>query len=204
MRAYIIIFSAVSVDGRLAAKDGFSQLSCPYDKERQYRLREEVDAVMVGANTVRVDDPVLRRARARVILSRSLNLNPDFRVFSVPPRTIVYTENEGETASILRSKGVEVRMVNLDPCSIAQDLYSLGIRKVMLEGGGRTIWEFVKADCYDEVRVTISPRLFGNGVSLLQGEGFEGEKSPRLRLKSCEVCQCGNEVHLVYLKDQPS
>jgi 2,5-diamino-6-(5-phosphoribosylamino)pyrimidin-4(3H)-one reductase (EC 1.1.1.-) len=59
MRPYVIIFSTLSIDGRLATKTGYSELSCPYDKQRQHEIRSEVDAVMVGANTVRVDNPSL-------------------------------------------------------------------------------------------------------------------------------------------------
>jgi len=58
-RPYVIIFSTVTLDGRLASKEGYSRLSCEFDKVRQHRLRSEVDAVMVGGGTVRKDDPLL-------------------------------------------------------------------------------------------------------------------------------------------------
>jgi 2,5-diamino-6-(ribosylamino)-4(3H)-pyrimidinone 5'-phosphate reductase len=87
MRPFVIISSTMSIDGRLASRDGFSELSCPYDKIRQHVLRSEVDAVMVGANTVRVDNPSLKlkyfkgKDPVRVIVSESGNLDPSYRVF---------------------------------------------------------------------------------------------------------------------------
>lgn len=70
----------------------------------------------------------------------------------------------------------------------------------MIEGGGNLIWSVIHEKLYDEIRVTVSPRIFGNGVSLAQGEGFQGDESPRLRLVDAKICQCGNEIHLVYIK----
>ncbi|TRM74161.1 diaminohydroxyphosphoribosylaminopyrimidine reductase, partial [Sulfolobus sp. B5] len=55
-------------------------------------------------------------------------------------------------------------------------------------------------DLYDEIRLTVSPRIFGNGVSFAQGEGYIGNDSPKLRLVDFKLCECGNEVHLIYKK----
>src|SRR5579885_1006386 len=59
-RPYTIIFSTMTIDGRIASKTGYSQLSCPRDLMRLHRLRLETGAVMVGAETVIKDDPSLR------------------------------------------------------------------------------------------------------------------------------------------------
>ncbi|QXJ29386.1 2,5-diamino-6-ribosylamino-pyrimidinone 5-phosphate reductase, fungal/archaeal [Saccharolobus shibatae B12] len=208
MRPYVIIFSTVSIDGRLATKTGYSELSCPYDKQRQHEIRSEVDAVMVGANTVRVDNPSLtvkysknRRNPIRVVVTRSFNLDPSYKIFTTPPSTIVYTSNyESEKAEELNRKGVIVRkFLHLD--DLLEDLYNnFNIRRLMVEGGGHLIWWFIKDNLYDEIRITISPRIFGNGVSFTQGEGFIGEDSPRLKLIDAKICECGNEVHLTYEK----
>lgn len=90
----------MTLDGRLASKEGYSRLSCEFDKVRQHRLRSEVDAVMVGGGTVRKDDPLLtvrlvkaERNPIRVIVSGSLDLSPDLKVFVTPPPTIVYSDS---------------------------------------------------------------------------------------------------------------
>ncbi|NON62630.1 2,5-diamino-6-(ribosylamino)-4(3H)-pyrimidinone 5'-phosphate reductase [Acidianus sp. RZ1] len=209
MRPYIIIFSTITIDGKLASVDHFSELSCPYDKERQHILRSEVDAILVGGNTVRLDNPSLTSRRSpvrkdpvRVVISKDLNLNPSFKVFQTPPPTIVYSENPNPLIKKeVEEKGVKVRVINpLTMKSLTEDLYALGVRRLMVEGGGKTIWSLIREDCFDEIRVTISPRIFGSGVSLAQGEGFPGKISPLLKLKAVEECQCGQEVHLIYVR----
>ncbi|AHC52179.1 5-amino-6-(5-phosphoribosylamino)uracil reductase [Sulfolobus acidocaldarius SUSAZ] len=208
-RPYIIIFSTISIDGRLASKTGYSELSCPIDKQRQHQLRAEVDAIMVGGNTVRVDNPSLTVKYAkkkdkdpiRVIVSKSLNLDISLKIFSTPPLTLVYTKSDNKSKQDeLAKRGVIVRRFN-ELSDVFSDLYeSFNVRRLMIEGGGNLIWSMIQENMYDEIRVTVSPRIFGNGVSLAQGEGFQGDESPRLRLVDAKICQCGDEVHLVYSK----
>jgi len=208
-KPYIIIFSTISIDGRLAAKDFYSELSCRYDKIRQHILRSEVDAILVGGNTVRKDNPSLKlkyvkgKDPIRVVVSRSFNLDINSKIFITPPQTIIYTEKHNcVLEDKLVSKGIIIRIINnITTCKVMNDLYeNFSIRKIMIEGGGNTIWNAIKENCYDEIRVTISPRIFGNGISLVNGEGFNGEESPRLQLVDTKICECNNEVHLIYKK----
>ncbi len=208
-KPYIIIFSTISIDGRLAAKDFYSELSCKYDKIRQHILRSEVDAILIGGNTVRKDNPSLKLKYAkgkdpiRVIVSRSLNLDITSKIFELPPQTIVYTEKRNcIIEDKLISKGVIVRLINdITICKVMEDLYkNFSVRKIMIEGGGNTIWSAIKENCYDEIRLTISPRIFGNGISLVNGDGFNGKESPKLQLIDSKICECKNEVHLIYKK----
>lgn len=208
-KPYIIIFSTVSIDGRLAAKDFYSELSCKYDKIRQHILRSEVDAVLVGGNTVRKDNPSLKlkyvkgKDPVRVVVSKSFNLDINSKIFIIPPQTIVYTEKDNcILKDKLISRGIIVRIINnITICKIMNDLYeNFAIRKIMIEGGGNTIWNAIKENCYDEIRVTISSRIFGNGINLANGEGFNGEESPSLQLVDAKICECNNEIHLIYKK----
>ncbi|BCU70550.1 2,5-diamino-6-(ribosylamino)-4(3H)-pyrimidinone 5'-phosphate reductase [Stygiolobus caldivivus] len=214
-RPYIIIFATITIDGRLASKDKFSQLSCPSDKRRQHILRSEVDAILVGAETVRVDNPKLTVKYAkgknpiRVIISKSLNLNLDSNLFNVPPPTIIYTSRSNlkepekkKVIDAINTRGVEIRYLDeLLMCNIMTDIYlNKGVKKIMVEGGGTTIWNLIKESCYDEIRVTISPRIFGNGISFANGEGFMGIDAPKLKLIDAKLCECGEEVHLIYKK----
>lgn len=164
---------------------------------------------MVGGNTVRIDNPSLTVKYAkkkdkdpiRVIVSKSLNLDVSSKIFSIPPLTVVYTKSENRSKQYeLEKRGVVVRRFN-ELSDVFSDLYeSFNVRRLMIEGGGNLIWSVIHEKLYDEIRVTVSPRIFGNGVSLAQGEGFQGDESPRLRLVDAKICQCGNEIHLVYIK----
>ncbi|BAB65255.1 2,5-diamino-6-(ribosylamino)-4(3H)-pyrimidinone 5'-phosphate reductase [Sulfurisphaera tokodaii] len=212
MRPYIIIFSTTTIDGRIASKDYYSELSCPYDKMRLHILRTEVDAVLVGSNTVRIDNPKLLvkyakgRNPVRVTISESLNFDPNLNIFSVPPDTIIYTTYQAylrneDKANELKKKGVKIRVLEkLSSCIIAEDLYNLGVKRILIEGGGRTIWNFIKDNCFDEIRITISPKIFGNGVSVVNGEGFKGIEAPELKLVDCKICECKKEIHLRYMR----
>jgi len=212
MRPYIIIFSTMSIDGRIAAKDYYSELSCPFDKIRLHLVRSEVDAVLVGANTVKIDNPklLLKYAKGRnpirVTISSKLDLDPSAIIFASPPTTILYTTQDSlkekeKIVEELKKKGVVIRTLNnLSSCAVTEDLYELGIKRLLVEGGGKTIWSFIKEDCYDELRVTISPKIFGNGVSIVNGEGFEGIKAQTLKLIDYKLCECKNEIHIRYKK----
>lgn len=208
---YVVLFSTISIDGKLASKDYFSELSCPFDKMRQHILRSEVDAIIVGANTVRIDNPklTLRYAHGnnpiRVVISKSLNLNPDYAIFSTPPTTIVYTIpdenlNKIEIETNLKKKNVIIRKLsNFTIKNIFDDLEKeFNVHKVMVEGGGKLIWSIIKESCFDEIRITISPKIFGNGVNYVDGEGFLGKEAPVLKLYDVKLCECKNEVHLIY------
>ncbi len=181
-------------------------MSCKYDKIRQHVLRSEVDAVMVGANTVRIDNPSLTlkyypgKNPLRVIVTDSGNVDPNLRVFTLPPATIVYTRNNTDSLKELAIKGVIIRYFS-QICEIITDLYSnFSVKRVMVEGGGRLNWSLVKDNCVDEIRLTVSPRIFGAGISIVEGEGFIGKISPNFQLHSAYICQCGQEVILNYKK----
>ncbi|BBD71632.1 diaminohydroxyphosphoribosylaminopyrimidine reductase [Sulfodiicoccus acidiphilus] len=170
MRPFVIIFSTISIDGRLAAKNGFSELSCPYDKTRQHILRSEVDAVLVGANTVRIDNPSLSlkyargRPPLRVVVSTKLQLNSESKIF-IGGRTVAYaiSPNE-EIKNKLLQLGVQVRKFGGKLCEVMRDLYeSFSVEKVMVEGGGGIIWSLVKESCFDELRLTVARRSSARG-----------------------------------------
>ena len=206
-RPYVIIYFTESIDGRIASRTGYSKLSCPYDLKRLHSVRAQVDAVIVGANTARVDNPKLTvrlvegRNPIRVVISASGVLSPDLSIFTVPPLTVVYTKSMSEELEReIRAKGAEVvRLNEISACRVVEDLYArFSVRKVLVEGGGKTIWSFVKEDCFDELRVTVSPVVFGSGRNSVEGEGFVEGK--RLRLEAFKPCECGQEIHLIYRK----
>ncbi len=213
-----MIFATTTIDGRLASRTRFSKLSCPEDKRRQFWLRCNVDAVLVGANTVIIDDPSLRpkefqlsRPRYhRIVLDGRLRIPLNARILDVSQYpTIVVTTTKADESKIreLKKRGVEVLVypdrINLD--RMLCDLLELyGIRRLMIEGGGETIWSFIEERVVDELRITIAPKIFGgrDSVSLAMGTGFEGPEAPSFRPVFIGVCRCLNEVHIIYRATQ--
>jgi 2,5-diamino-6-(5-phosphoribosylamino)pyrimidin-4(3H)-one reductase (EC 1.1.1.-) len=211
MRPYVYLAAATTIDGRIASATGFSRLSCPHDLRRLHALRASVDAVIVGANTAIVDNPRLTvryvegRNPIRVLIDGALRAPPNLRIFDTSAPTLVFTTTRASPEKIeeLRSRGVEVHVVDgesVDPATVLQTLYKRGVRKVLLEGGGKTNWEFLKRCLVDEIILTITPYLFGNGVSPIDGEGYSTtEEAPfSLSLISIKLCECGREVVLTY------
>jgi len=211
MRPYVYLAAAATIDGRIASATGFSRLSCPHDLRRLHALRASVDAVIVGANTAIVDNPRLTvryvegRNPIRVLIDGALRAPPNLRIFDTSAPTLVFTTTRASPEKIeeLRSRSVEVHVVDgesVDPANVLQTLYKRGVKKVLLEGGGKTNWEFLKRCLVDEIILTITPYVFGNGVSLIDGEGYSTtEEAPfSLSLISIKLCECGREVVLTY------
>jgi 2,5-diamino-6-(ribosylamino)-4(3H)-pyrimidinone 5'-phosphate reductase len=214
LRPYLVVYSTITVDGRLASKTGFSQLSCPYDLKRLHQLRASSDAIMVGANTIIVDDPSLRlkyvegRNPDRIVVDGLLRAPLNARVFT--PRTantLVLTTGKasGEKVEALRKMGVEVLIIGNEPPINMYEalslLYKRGYRKVMAEGGGGLLWTLFKDSVVNELWLTISPYIFGgrDAVSLVEGEGFSSvEDAVKLEPYHVSLCECKKEIHIRY------
>ncbi len=219
-RPYVLVYVTSSVDGKIASRTGDSRLSCPYDLRRLHRLRASLDAVMVGAGTVIADDPRLTvryvrgRNPARVVVDGRLRSPLTARLFNDgEARTIVLTSGAGDEgkAEELRRRGVEVVVAGKGPrlsgSEILSALARLGIRSVLVEGGGDLIWSLVREGLVDEFRVTISPFIIGGAgaKTAVEGEGFgEREEWLGLTLANYFLCECGEEIHLIYRRREPT
>jgi 2,5-diamino-6-(ribosylamino)-4(3H)-pyrimidinone 5'-phosphate reductase len=214
LRPYLVVYSTITVDGRLASKTGFSQLSCPHDLKRLHQLRASSDAIMVGANTIIVDDPSLRlkyvegRNPDRIVVDGLLRAPLNARVFTLrTANTLVLTTGKasGEKVEALRKMGVAVLIIGNEPPINMYEalslLYKRGYRKVMAEGGGGLLWTLFKDSVVDELWLTISPYIFGgrDAVSLVEGEGFSSvEDAVKLEPYHVSLCECKKEIHIRY------
>ena len=217
-RPYVIVYVTSSVDGKIASRTGDSRLSCPHDLRRLHEVRASCDAVVVGANTVIRDDPSLtvRYVRGsnpiRVVIDGMLRSPLNAKLFTDgQARTVVYTSVLSPRGKVneLRKRGVDVYVLEpmnssgtLSLTKVLEHLYEVvGARKVLVEGGGTLLWYFFKERLVDEVRITVSPYVIGGeeAISVVEGEGFSSrEEWVKLRLKNVKLCECGNEVHIIY------
>ncbi|MEM3737396.1 MAG: 2,5-diamino-6-(ribosylamino)-4(3H)-pyrimidinone 5'-phosphate reductase [Candidatus Bathyarchaeia archaeon] len=212
-RPYVILNAAMTLDGKIASRSGDSRISCEEDLGRVHRLRANVDAIMIGINTLLVDDPKLtaRRVNGRnpvpVIVDSQARTPPNSKFLSIKrernPIIAVAGCASKRRIEVLKEAGCEVivtgrgRRVNL---SVLMDrLWKRGIQTVLLEGGGTLIWSMVKERLIDEVKVAIAPIMLGgvDAVTLVEGKGY-ASISDALKLEFLGMEVCGEDVVLSY------
>jgi riboflavin-specific deaminase-like protein len=165
---------AQSLDGRIATTSGASHwISGHEDIVHTHRLRALFDAVVVGAGTVRADDPQLTTREVegpspvRVVLDTDRRLDARYRVFREGPETLLLCalDAPGEdcvgTAPVLRLPRARQ---GLDIAAVVGALAARGLRRIFVEGGGITVSRFLAAGALDRLHVTIAPLLIGSGI----------------------------------------
>ncbi len=195
---YIVWKSAQTLDGKIASRTGASRwITNPEARALAHRLRAESDAVLVGGNTVRKDDPILTSHGAgpnpvRLILSRTLDLPLKARIFGDDAPTLVLTPLDGANAraKALKKKGVQILncFINKnfnDMINCFKFFVKFGFNQILLEGGGETSALLLAAGLLDEVYHVIAPRYLGgrNAKTPLEGEGWATpDEGPRLAI----------------------
>lgn len=213
-RVRVTLSAAMSIDGKIASRTGDSELSSRSDLVRVHRLRALHDAILVGINTVRIDDPLLTvryakgRNPVRVILDARASLCAESRIASTSREvsTIVAASRRAPARRLehLRNMGIDVVVSRGDAVCIRSLLVLLrrrGMRSLLVEGGSTVNWEFVRLGLVDEAVICIVPRLVGgtSSASLVGGAGFAKiMSSPRMRL--CGVSRRGSELVVRYVK----
>ena len=210
----IILSAAISVDGKISTAAGESKLSSKKDLIRLHKLRSQVDAIIIGKNTVNIDDPLLTvrykkgKNPIRIILDSNGVISKKSRILqtSNEVQTIIVVSKKiaKENLEKLENFPVEVLKIGKDQVNVKllmKILLKKKIKTVLLEGGGTINWEFIKNNLVDEFFITITPFILGgeNAISLVQGKGFEKiSKSSQLQLKTIKRLE--NDLVLNYTK----
>jgi riboflavin-specific deaminase-like protein len=167
---------AQSLDGRIATESGMSfWISGKQDIVHTHRLRALCDVVVVGAGTVRGDDPLLTTRHCegpspvRAVVDAGRRLSTAYRVFQGgPPTWLICATDAGGAARHGAARVLRVARaadgIGLDPAAMLAALAGLGLRRVLVEGGGLTVSRFLAAGCLDRLHLTLAPLLLGSGV----------------------------------------
>ncbi len=167
-----ILKYAMTLDGRIAASTGHSAwVTTTASRRIVHQLRTEVDAVIVGGNTVRKDNPHLTthevgdRNPLRVVLSPSFNLPEDCYLWQVnTAKTVIFTElkRQSELQEKIRAKGVEiVELETLNPSLVMQNLVTRGFNSVLWECGGVLAAKAIAEGAIQKVMAFIAPKIIG-------------------------------------------
>jgi diaminohydroxyphosphoribosylaminopyrimidine deaminase/5-amino-6-(5-phosphoribosylamino)uracil reductase len=201
-RVHVTLKAAMSLDGRIATVGGESRwITGEAARADAHRLRNRLDAILVGAGTVLADDPQLTtrgvpegRDPVRVVLDGKLRVPPTAKILragSAAGPTLIAT-TQGAPASrqkALEKAGAEVwrlpgRGHRVDLKALARGLAKRGLLSLLVEGGGETHAAFLQAGLCDRLVLYAAPMALGGqgAPSWLGGEGFPKLKgAPRFR-----------------------
>ena len=167
--------AAITLDGKVAAAGGDARwISCLDSRRAVHELRSRVDAVMVGAGTVRRDDPELTvrlaegRDPVRVVITHDGDLPPGARILATArhTRTIIVADRVGDaTRRLIETRGAELLEVGDGGLRAAlKALAALGLLDILCEGGPTLAGELLAAGLIDRVLLFVAPLIVGRGA----------------------------------------
>jgi len=224
-RPYTFINVAVTADGKI---DTFERkgaaISSARDKARVDELRAGADAILVGGKTLLEEQPkltvkseALREGRVRrglspnpikvgVVTVADIPLESDF-LKAGHARVVIFTTSQSSISQLetLRARGVEVFVDDeprVDLKKMLQTLNDLGVKRLMVEGGGTINFELLRLGLVDELMLHVEPMLFGGEGSptLAAGAGLMRSEAIPLKLTDVETHEDGG-ILLKYLID---
>jgi riboflavin-specific deaminase-like protein len=194
--SFVLAHLAQSLDGRIATAGGESQwLTGEADLCHTHRLRALADAVIVGANTVRQDNPRLTVRHCsgdqpvRVVLDANLALPRDRDVFCDGAAQTLVLAAADRVAKQTRIGQAEIVPLaregeRLAPAAIRTALAGHGLYWLFLEGGGVTVSRFLTAGALDRLQIALAPVILGSGrpsLQLPEIPALSGALRPRVR-----------------------
>jgi len=216
----VIINGAMTIDGKIATASGDSKISSKKDLVRVHKLRASVNAIVVGISTIMADDPRLTvrlvkgKNPARVIVDSKGRIPLDSQVlktaFKIKTIVAVTDQAPADKVQKIKDMGAHVLVastgkegqsaavphgVNLKELFLA--LKKLGLKRILVEGGGELNWSLLHLGLVDELVVTVAPKIAGGrlAITLVEGDGFDRiAQGIRLKLNKAERKNTGELV----------
>lgn len=207
-RPFVTLKAAVTLDGKLATARGDSRwVTGPAARALVHRLRDRVDAVLVGAGTALADDPRLTtrlpaggRDPLRVVLDTDLALPARLKLFRQrsAAKTLV-----AHASARTRRLGPNVELVRcrrgrggVDLADLLRRLAARGVTHLLVEGGAAVHGSFLRAGLVDRIALFLAPKIVGgDGRSWAGGRGV-ARMGDALRLEDVEVEEVGDDLLL--------
>jgi len=225
-RPFVYLNMAMTVDGKITSSARERpRFTSEHDRRQMDRLRATADGIMIGARTVRADNPAwhvrsaaMREHRKslgkpagllRVVVTAGAEIDRESRFFddshACAGRIVATVEDaSGDRLAALQSMA-EVWKIGRGRVDLPELLRRLAARRVerlLVEGGGELNWALVRDDLVDELHVTIAPALLGGQAAptLLEGPGFTMKMMRRLRLE--QLVREGDELFCRYVVER--
>ncbi|MEO0394866.1 MAG: bifunctional diaminohydroxyphosphoribosylaminopyrimidine deaminase/5-amino-6-(5-phosphoribosylamino)uracil reductase RibD [Cyanobacteria bacterium P01_A01_bin.137] len=198
---FSILKYAMTLDGKIATDTGHSAwVTSPESRRRVHQLRGQCDAVIVGGNTVRRDNPHLTshgicdHNPLRVVMSRSLDLPTTANLWQTETAaTLVFTEASLPKATL--PKQVEIITLNpLTPAAVLDSLYARGASNVLWECGGTLAAAALRQGVIQKIWAFIAPKLIGGSQTYTPvGDMGFTKMTEALALDSTELEKIGSD-----------
>ena len=209
---FVVAKCAQTLDGKVASSSGQSKwITSPKTREYARRIRNEFDAILVGANTVLRDDPLLdahSRAKkiTKIIIDSALKVSTRARVFkhTNPAQCIIATTKKASRRTVeqFQKQGVQVMICPqkagmVDLKWLFKELAKREISSILIEGGPTVVGNALKAGLVDKMHVYIAPKVLGDQGALSAVQGFTVKNvNQSIRLKSVEIKKIGDDILL--------
>ena len=161
-----------SIDGRIALNNGNSHyINNPKSIIYLHCLRSISDAIIVGSNTIKKDDPLLTTRKIkgtnpkRIIIDGSLSLNNKYKIFNDGNENIIFTKSN-KNIRLNNSTIIRLKEKNFTKNLITQ-IKKLKYNNILVEGGSKTISELINNKYIDILQFMIAPILIGSGINSL-------------------------------------
>ncbi|HRX34076.1 MAG: dihydrofolate reductase family protein [Methanoregulaceae archaeon] len=207
-RPHVLMMSEITVDGKLTLKRGASsKILMKYMDPRTelllHRTRAECDAIMVGSNTIKIDNSFLTvrlvegKSPLRVIPSSMADIPPDSNVLGPDAPTVIAVSScaPREKIDAIMERGARVEVCGEDRVDLPRLMHVLktgyGVSRLMIEGGPTLNWHMLHHRLVDEIRLIHLPFIVGGAdtPSLVGGMHIESEDEMiRLELKDHYLC----------------
>lgn len=186
-RPYVILKWAESNDGFISPIKSEREvywISGDKSKKLSHRWRSEEHSILVGVQTIIDDDPMLTtrlvdgKNPIRIILDPNCRIPLNSKVFSKDSKTIILSKTENNSIE------KNIRIINYDKMEfILRSLYDLKLQSVIIEGGAKTIKNFLDHDSWDSIRIFKSNQNLKNGI-----------KSPKIDISEFEKTIIGDDT----------
>lgn len=198
-RPFITLKSAMSLDGKIAQRNGDSHWVSNDESRRDvHNLRQHHDGILIGAHTLLNDNPHLTTRLSEndkhpvpVILLGSQTLREDMNIFNHPHKPIIFTSNED---NVQFKDCAKIFFGNYNLTEILHILYEENIAALLVEGGSSIHTQFLNEKLFDDLIIYIAPKIFGYSEYQLH----QGDPKSQLDLILHHVEKLESDIKLTY------
>ena len=206
-RPFVILKVAMSVDGKIATSSGDSKYITSIEaRTHVHKLRSEVDAVMVGLNTVLRDNPELTprlfkgKDPMKIVVDSNLKIPKKCNLMKNPAKLIIATTNKASKGEIkkFQHKGVNVIITKskngmVDLADLMKHLSRHELTNIMIEGGSELNSSAIKSGIVNKILIFTAPKIIGNGIEAIGSLGIKNIDSA-IKLKNITFRKIGKDM----------